>query len=151
MAKANRNALTISAEMMYRLTPAQLAAIQSAESIAHVQLYNHDDKELQCGVLNGSIPSAAADSRATSSIGTKFDSRHLISTGKKSDKAFRMPNGALESALDIGHLATAIRSPARDIHITPGIDETSLVSTVKFAEAGYVTIFLIPSSPYHNP
>ncbi len=54
---------------------------------------------------------------------------------------FQMPNGALESALNIGHLTTAVRSPARDIHIIPGIDETSLISTVMFAEAGYVTIF----------
>jgi hypothetical protein len=52
-----------------------------------------------------------------------------------------MPNGALEPALDIGHLATAIRSPACDIHITPGIDKTSLISTIKFAKAGYITIF----------
>jgi hypothetical protein len=106
-----------------------------------VRSYNHDDEELQRGVLDGSIPSAAANSGATSSVRTKSDSRHFISTGKKSDKTFRMPNRALESALDIGHLATAVRSPARDIHITPGIDETSLISTVKFAEAGYVTIF----------
>ncbi len=34
-----------------------------------------------------------------------------------------------------------VRSPARDIHITPGINETSLISTVKFAEAGHVTVF----------
>mgnify|MGYP007103423372 CR=1 FL=1 len=47
----------------------------------------------------------------------------------------------MEPALEICHLATAVRSPARDIHITPGVDETSLISTVKFAEAGYVTIF----------
>jgi hypothetical protein len=106
-----------------------------------VQTYNHDDDELRRGILNGSIPSAAADSGATSSIGTKRDSRHFISTGRKSDKTFRMPNGALESVLDIGHLATAVRSPARDIHITSGVDETSLISTVKFAEAEHVTIF----------
>jgi len=82
MAKANRNALTISAETTYRLSPAQLAAIQSAESIAHVQPYNHDDEELQRGVLDGSIPSAAADSGATSSFGTKHNSHHFIRTGK---------------------------------------------------------------------
>jgi hypothetical protein len=134
MANANQNALTISTETTYRLTPAQLAAIQSAELIAHVRSYNHDDKELRCRVLNGSISSAAANSGATSSIRTKTDSRYFISTGKKSDKTLRMPNGGLESALDI-------RSPARDIHITPGINKISLISTVKFAKAGYITIF----------
>jgi hypothetical protein len=32
-------------------------------------------------------------------------------------------------------------SLAGDIHITPGVNETLLISTIKFAEAGYVTIF----------
>ena len=141
MAKANRNALTISADTTYHFTPAQLAAIRSAESIGHVRTYNHDDEALRRGVLEGSIPSAAADSGATSSVGTKNDRQHFISTGKRSDKTFRLPNGALESAHEISHLATAVRSPARDIHITPGVNETSLISTVKFAEAGYITIF----------
>jgi hypothetical protein len=52
-----------------------------------------------------------------------------------------MPNGATKQASNIGHLPTAIRSPACDIHISPGIDKTSLISTVKFAKAGYVTVF----------
>jgi hypothetical protein len=141
MAKANRNVLTISSDTTYHFTPAQLAANRSAESSGHVRTYNHDDEALRRGVLEGSIPSAAADSGATSSVGTKNDSQHFISTGKRSDKTFRLPNGALETAREISHLATAVRSPARDIHITPGVDETSLISTVKFAEAGYITIF----------
>ena len=103
MAKANWNALTISAKTTYRLSLAQLAAIQGAKSIAHVRPYSHGADELRRGVLDGSIPSAAADSGAISSIGTKHDSRHFIRTGKRSNKTFRMPNGALESALDIGH------------------------------------------------
>jgi hypothetical protein len=52
-----------------------------------------------------------------------------------------MPNGATKQASNISHLPTVIRSPARDIHITPGINKTSLISTVKFAEAGYITVF----------
>jgi hypothetical protein len=35
----------------------------------------------------------------------------------------------------------SMRSSARNIYITPGIKETLLISTVKFAEAGYITIF----------
>ncbi len=118
MAKANHNALTISAETTYHFTPAQLAPLRSAESIAHVQTYHHDDEALRRGVLDGSIPSAAADSGATSSVGTKSDSQHFISTGKRSDKTFQLPNGALEPALEIGHLATAVRSPASLLVLT---------------------------------
>ena len=45
MEKANRNALTLSAETTYHFTPAQLATIQSAESIAQIRSYhNHDDE-----------------------------------------------------------------------------------------------------------
>lgn len=114
--------------------PSQRATIWHNDSIAHVQTYNHNDDELWRGILNGSIPSTAADSGATSSVGTKRERRHFISTGRKSDKTFRMLNGALEAALDIGHHATDVLSPARDIHIIPGVDETSLISTVKFGQ-----------------
>ncbi len=50
-------------------------------------------------------------------------------------------NGATEEAREIGELATNVRAPARDVHITPGITETSLMSTAKFSDAGYTTIF----------
>ena len=68
MAKANRNALTTSTETTYRFIPAQLTAIRSAELSTNMWSYNHDNEELRRGVLDGSIPSAAADSSATSSV-----------------------------------------------------------------------------------
>jgi hypothetical protein len=35
-----------------------------------------------------------------------------------------------------------VGAPAQDVHITPGITETSLLSTAKFADyVGYTTIF----------
>jgi hypothetical protein len=52
-----------------------------------------------------------------------------------------MPDGATEQASNVDHLPTVVRSPAHDIHIIPGINETLLISTVKFAKAGYVTVF----------
>jgi hypothetical protein len=141
MAQAICNALQVSADTMYIFTLAQLAAIKNTKSIAHIKMYNHDNDKLRRGVLDGSIPSAAADSGATSSIGTKRYSKHFTSTSQQSQKIFRSPNGATEQVSNIGHLPTVVRGPARDIHITPGIDETSLISTVKFAEVGYVTVF----------
>jgi hypothetical protein len=71
MAQAKRDALQVLANTTYVFTPAQLAAIKSTKSIAHIKTYNHDDKELCRGVLDGLIPSVAADSGATSSVGTK--------------------------------------------------------------------------------
>jgi len=79
------------------------------------------------------------DSGATSSVGTPIDPFAKI--GQQSNKVFCLPNGATEEAREIGKLATDVRAPARDIHITPGITETSLTSTAKFADAGYTTIF----------
>jgi hypothetical protein len=63
------------------------------------------------------------------------------STGRQSDKVFCLPNRAPEAASKIGELATNVRARARNVHITPGIAESSLISIVKFAEAGYTTIF----------
>jgi hypothetical protein len=52
-----------------------------------------------------------------------------------------MPNGTTINTSKIGHLSTPVHSPARGIYITLSIKEMLLISTVKFAEAGYVTIF----------
>jgi len=91
------------------------------------------------GVLDGSIPSAVVDSGVTSSIDTPTNP--FAKTGRQSNKVFRLPNGATEEAREIGELTTNVQAPARDVHITPGITETSLLSTAKFADAGYTTIF----------
>jgi hypothetical protein len=79
------------------------------------------------------------DSGATSSVGTPTDP--FAKTGRQLNKVFRLPNGATEEAREIGELATIVRAPARDVHITPCITETSLLSTAKFSDAGYTTIF----------
>jgi hypothetical protein len=71
MAQANRNALQVLADTAYVFTPAQLATIKSTKFTAHIKMYNHDNDELRCGVLDDLIPSAAANSGATSSVGTK--------------------------------------------------------------------------------
>ena len=47
-----------------------------------VYVIDYDDNKMRCGVLNGSIPSAVADSGASSNVGTKDDPcpphRHTI-------------------------------------------------------------------------
>ena len=99
--------------------------------------------ELKKGVLDGSIPSAIADSGATSSVGTKRDKKRnaFVATGRQSDKAFRMPNGEVEEASDMDELQHDVRHPAKDVHIVPGIERDSLLSIPKFADANYVAIF----------
>ncbi len=59
----------------------------------------YNTNKLKEGVLNCSIPSAFADSAATSSAGTKKDqSRNaFVSTGRQSDKAFYLPKVAVEA------------------------------------------------------
>ena len=103
------------------------------------RIYLHDDVELKRGVLNRTIPSAIVNSGATSSVGTPTDP--FLTTGRASNKVFCLPNGATEAASKIGELTTKVRAPARDVHITPGIAESSLISTSRFADAGYATIF----------
>ncbi len=99
--------------------------------------------ELKQGVLDGSIPSAVANSGATSSIGTKRDKKRnaFIMTGRQSDKAFRMPNGEVEEASDMDEFQHDVRHPAKDVHIMLGIKRDSLLGIPKFADANYVAIF----------
>ncbi len=99
--------------------------------------------ELKQEVLDGSIPSAVADSGATSRVGTKRDKKRntFVATGRQSDKAFRMPNGKVEEASDMEELQHDVRHPARDVHIVPGIERDSLLSIPKFADTNYIAIF----------
>jgi hypothetical protein len=99
--------------------------------------------ELKQGVLDGSIPSAVADSGAALSIGTKRDRKRnaFIMTGRQSDKAFHMPNGEVEEASDMDKFQHNVHHPAKDVRIVPGIERDSLLSIPKFADANYVAIF----------
>jgi hypothetical protein len=96
------------------------------------------------GVLNGSIPSAIADSGATSHVGTALDAYKsaFIPTCKRSHKVFELPNGTKKPASKIQELQHDICQPAKNIHIVPDICKNSLISTAKIAEAGYITIFV---------
>ncbi len=84
-----------------------------------------------------------ADSGATSSIGTKRDRnrKDFAPIGRKSDKAFRMPNWEVEEASNMDELHHNVRHPAKDVHIMPGIERDSLLSIPKFVHANYVAIF----------
>jgi hypothetical protein len=101
------------------------------------------EQQLKAGVHDGSIPSAVADTGATSSIETTKDKcrNAFIPTGRQSTKAFHMPNGAVEVATDVDKLHHIVCHPAKDIHIISGIKHNLLLSMAKFADANYNAIF----------
>ncbi len=106
-AQENRTALRVEEETTYQWATESLATIYEDNE---QRTYLHDDEELRRGVLDGSIPSAVVDSGATFSVGTPIDP--FAKTGRRSNKVFRLPNGATEEAREIGELATNVRAPA---------------------------------------
>ncbi len=77
------------------------------------------------------------------SVGTKRDRKRnaFIATRRQSDKAFRMPNGEVEEASNMDKFQHKVHHPAKDVHIVPGIERTSLLRIPKFADANYIAIF----------
>jgi hypothetical protein len=98
-----------------------------------------DDKELCQGIMEGTIPSMIVNSGATSGVGTKDNPSHR--TSKPSDKQFILPSGQLIQATEKVEYPFSIRAPANKLHITPGISQHLLLSTGKYADANYITVF----------
>jgi hypothetical protein len=103
------------------------AQVTSSTRIAHIN-------KIRQGVLNGSIPSAVADSGITTNLGTKKDKtkQAYIPTNNHSSQIFQLLDGT--------------RTPASNIcllhrNIIPNIPTNLLISTAEFAEAGYITVF----------
>jgi len=89
--------------------------------------------------MDGTIPSTIADSGATSGVGTAEDPSHR--TGEPSDKRFTLPSGAVIQATEIAEYHFDVRAPAKELHITPGVSQHLLLSTGKYADANYITVF----------
>ncbi len=89
--------------------------------------------------MDGTIPSTIADSGATSGFGTEDDPSHR--TGEPSDKWFILPSGTVIQATEIVEYPFNVRKPAKELHITPGVSQQSLLSTGKYADANYITVF----------
>jgi hypothetical protein len=88
-----------------------------------------DNEELRRGKMDGTIPSTIADSGATSGGGTEDDPSHR--TGEPSDKRFILPSGEVIQATEIAEYPFNVRAPANELHITPGVNQHSLLSTGK--------------------
>ncbi len=91
------------------------------------------------GILNGTIPSAVSDTGATLSAFLKKDPSPA--TGKLSTTVFHLPNDAIAPATTRNKLVHNVCEPARSINIIPALVKNSLLSTNKFAEAGYNVIY----------
>jgi hypothetical protein len=89
--------------------------------------------------MDGTIPSTIVNSGATSGVRTKDDPSQR--TGKPSDKQFILPSGQLIQATEKAEYPFNVRAPANELHITPGISQHLLLSTGKYADANYITVF----------
>jgi hypothetical protein len=95
--------------------------------------------ELQQGIHNVTIATTVADSGATSGVGTTADPCHQ--SGWPSHKRFILPSSDIIPATEMANYPFDIRSPANELHITPGVSQHSLLSTGKFANANCITVF----------
>ena len=100
-------------------------------------------------VLNGTVETSIADSGATSSCGKKAMSKcgtyalhasALVATGLCTNKVFRYAAGSLGVADEVKHLPFDFRCQAKEIHMTPGL-ENHLIPTNRFVEEDYVQVF----------
>ncbi len=94
-------------------------------------------KELKERISQGLIPITVASSAATSGIGTINDPCQC--TGKPSHKQCILPS--VIPGTEIAEYPFEVRKFAKILHITPGVSQNSLLSTVKFADTNYITIF----------
>jgi hypothetical protein len=94
-----------------------------------------NDRELQQGILDETIATTAADSGATSGVGTTADP--CPCSGWPSNKQFLLPSGNIIPATEMAEYPFDVRAPAKELHITPGVSQHSLLSTGKFADANY--------------
>jgi hypothetical protein len=91
------------------------------------------------GMLNSMIPSAVSDTGASLSAFLKKDSSRAM--GELSTTVFHLPNGTIAPATTRNKLLHNVREPACSVNIIPALVENSLLSTNKFAKAGYTVIY----------
>jgi hypothetical protein len=111
----------------------QLEPTSKPNTKSRVYFIGVDDDELEQGIATGRIPTTVADSTATSSVGTRNDP--CTRTGQPSWKKFILPNGKIVPATELAKYPFNMRTPANELHITPGVSQNSLLSTVKYADA----------------
>ena len=80
-----------------------------------------------------------SDTGATSSAFLLSDPS--LPTGHLSTVVFHLPNGAVAPATIINQIHHDVHAPAREVDFVPSLVGHSLLSTSKFAVAGYTAIY----------
>ncbi len=95
---------------------------------------------IHTGILNGTIlPSAVSNTGTTLSAFLKSDPS--LQTGCVSTAVFHLPDGAVAPVTTVNTLLHEACTHARDVNIIPSLVGNSLLSTSKFAKAGYRAIY----------
>eukprot|EP00804_Cyclotella_cryptica_P029542 CCRYP_020578-RA/>CCRYP_020578-RA protein AED:0.38 eAED:0.35 QI:0/0/0/0.66/0/0/3/0/585 len=103
--------------------------------------------QLKSGIFNGTIAPAVSDTGATSTAGAPHDLFHPVHT--RSTKAFVLPTGSIAQASTATTLLLNICPPANRVDIIPGLKQT-LLSSSKFADAGYTAIYNKEEGNFYN-
>ena len=98
-----------------------------------------EEERVKEGVVNETIPYGVKDSGTTSTCGKSGDL--FKPTNRKPTKTFHMPTGNETPAGDIALLHHDLRDPARTVDMVPGIKNNTLITTRKFADVNYISIF----------
>jgi hypothetical protein len=107
------------------------------------------DNELQQGILDGTITTTVADSGATS--GVDITANPCPRSGRPFNKRFILPSGNVIPATEIAEYPFDVRAPANKLHITPGVNQHSLLSTGKLADTNYITVIDKEMVNVYNP
>ncbi len=113
--------------------------MRDSEPTSWQYIIGEDDNLLRRGVENGTIPSMVVDSGCISGVRMSDDPCQW--TRRTSKKKCVLPGSKIVNATKITKYPFKVRAPAQELHITPGVTKNSLLSTSKFADANYITIF----------
>ena len=135
-------------EQETKCTSAQIQTIPIPEPPAWSKSDGVTEDKLKELTLAQKIPTAIADTGASSNCGMDYKSDcgnyemkdPFEATGRESDKIFQYAGGDLAPATTVKHLPLDVRDPAKDTHIVPGITN-NLLSASKFVDANYAWLF----------
>ena len=94
---------------------------------------------MRIGVLNGTFPLEVSNMGATSSAFLALDPS--LPTGCMSMAVFHLPNGTIAPVTTINQIHHNVHAPVREVNMDPSLVGHSLLSTSKFATAGYTAIY----------
>ena len=137
------------ADMVALPQPLSWDAVPSTDLCNMMESTQAED-ELKQKVLAGKVPTAIADSGASSSVGKQMlesdcgkyglAMNPLAPTGIKSNKIFQYGGGPIARATDVRHLPYKARGGAKEIHMVPGTQK-NLLSTNKLVVENYIKVF----------